>query len=273
MLGKYMLASRLLASLVVLIFCASGCTPRQIGASQQGFYGSGLADFDISVAPPLPLAATGKLTVRVPSDSSPGPTGNLAFSLFAEGEEGQVQRHAHILFSELPRASWQWEKETWAKQESLLYTTQQASGKNWTIQVFPVIADRDWFSALWLQNGRQVPDFWLAKRWSATPEEDMRLVAEYREPAPACMRDQLVATTTGGKNAPPLKGKELRPPCEQELESFMPRADAVFTMERLNRKTPELPVIRAVALPDRAPDMGRLAGRAEARERLREPSQ
>ena len=257
-----------LFAFAVVTFWASGCAPRRIAASSQSFYGSGLADFSIDVAPPLTLATSGRLTAQAPSDDNILPANaTLAFSVFTDSESGPVDRHAHILFSELPRYSWRWEMETWARHDSLLYTGMRAGGKNWTIQIFPVTADADWFSSLWRKNGRQVPDFWLAKRWSSTPEDEMRLLAEYREPAPACMRERLAEAAAADRNAPPLEGKDLRRGCDREIEEFSSRADGVFNMEKL-QSAPAAPVARTLALPEERMNMRKLVGKAEIVDRF-----
>jgi hypothetical protein len=263
MAGRRNLALPLCLTLALIALLEPGCTPRRIEASPQGFSASGLADFTIRVADSLTLAASGRLTAATPSDDSVvAPSATLAFALFTEGESGPVTRHAHILFSELPQVAWRWEKETWAKHEALLYSSMRSGGKNWTIQIFPVIAEGDWFSALWQQNNRQVPDFWLAKRWSSTPQDEMRLLAEYREPAPACIREGFAETPTF-KGRPMLpKGRELRRGCEQEIEAFSARADAVFAMDK-RQDLQAAPSGKALSLPQTVPDMARLVGRAE----------
>lgn len=252
-----------LLALLLLASLAPGCSPRRIEASAQGFSGSGLANFSITVSPPLSLAATGKLTAPVPTDDTLlSATATSSFALFAEGDSGPVTRHAHIFFSELPAQAWRWELETWSKPEGMLYTNVRAGGKNWTIQMFPVVASTDWFSALWQKNGRQTPDLWLAKRWSSTPEKEMRLLAEYREPAPACMRDRLTHLSgPDGKTVLP-KGKDLWRGCEKEINDFSARADTVFDLERRGQN-PVSPVVKTATLPDLRPDMPRIAGKAE----------
>ena len=268
MSGRPVPLPRFLFAIIILALLAPGCAPRRIEASPQGFSGSGIADFSINVSPPLTLAASGRLTPTTPSyDSFLAPTATMSFALFAEGDSGPVTRHAHTIFSELPTQLWRWEMETWAKREALLYTTERAGGKNWTIQMFPIVAAGDWFSALWLANGRQVPDLWLAKRWSSTPQEEMRLLAEYREPAPACMRDNLVQPD--GSALPLPKGKDLWRGCEKEIKEFSARADKVFELEKRGG-APAAPAPKAAILPNVAPDMSALVGRAEALTRFRD---
>ena len=257
-------------TLVLLALAAPGCAPRRVSASPQEFSGSGIADFSIRVAPPLTLAASGRLTARVPSDDAlVPPIATVAFAAFAEGDSGPVTRHAHTLFCELPLDSWRWEMETWGKRGALSRVSERKGGKYWTAQIFPVAAAGDWFSELWLKNGRQVPEFWLAKRWSSTPEEEMRLLAEYREPAPACMRDRL-AQAAGEKGAGYLPdSQELWRGCDEAIRDFSARADAVFDLERLRDQPAAVPAASAAPaaktalLPDSSPDMAALAGRAE----------
>lgn len=255
--------------LAALSLPASGCAPRRIEASSQGFSGSGIADFNIRVSPPLTLTLAGRATAAVPSDDAlQAPIATMAFALFAEGGSGAVTRHAHTIFSELPRQAWRWEMETWAKREALLYATERAGGKDWTIQIFPVAATGDWISALWQKNGRQTPDLWLAKRWSSTPEEEMRLLAEYREPLPACLRDNLGWAAGENGPAPLPRGKDLRRGCEREIKEFSTRADAVFDLEKRSDTPPAAPEAKTALLPDMRPDMPALVGRAEAIMRL-----
>lgn len=254
-------------ALVLLALAAPGCTPRRIEASSQSFSGSGIADFSIRVAPPLTLAASGRLTARVPSDDAlVAPIATVAFAAFAEGDSGPVTRHAHTMFCELPLDSWRWEMETWGKHDALSRVSERKGGKYWTAQIFPVVAAGDWFSELWLKNGRQIPEFWLAKRWSSTPETEMRLLAEYREPAPACMRDRL-AQAVGEKRTGYLPdSRELWRGCDETIRDFSARADAVFDLERLQDRpagASAAPAAKTALLPDSSPDMGALAGRAE----------
>jgi len=252
-----------LSVLIAALLCA--CTPRQKGAATQGFYATGAGAFSVGIAPPLTLASTGTLLGDVPSDVILGPPGQFSYALFADTREGRVTRHVHAIFSELPRGAWRWEMETWAMPESLSYAKMSAGGKHWTIQILPVTAGTDWFSALWQLKGRNTPDFWLAKRWSATPEEDVRIVLEYREPAPQCMQERLIAADTAlrtDRNAPMLRGRTLLAGCEQAIEEFSRRADAAVDLGGL-AQLPEKPLDMITARPRFLPDMGKLVGRAQ----------
>jgi hypothetical protein len=267
----FLLALSLLALslLAAALFC--GCTPRQKGAATQGFFATGMGAFSVGVNPPLALASTGTLLGNVPSDVAVGPQATFTYALFSDNQEGPIMRHAHAIFSELPRGPWRWEMETWARPESLSYGQKSAGGRFWTIQILPVTAERDWFSALWQGNGRSTPDFWLAKRWSARPENEVRVVVEYRESAPLCMQERLIAADTArrtDRNAPTLRGKILHSDCERDLEEFSRRADAAVDLNGLEQ-LPGSPLQMTTVRPGFSPDMGKLVGRAEYVESVR----
>jgi len=264
---------RLLSLLALTLLIATllgSCVPRQKGAATQGFFATGRGAFSVGVYPPLTLAATGVLLGSVPSNMMIAPPATFTYALFTDTDTGPVTRHVHAIFSELPQNLWHWELETWARPESLSYEQRQAGGRFWTIQILPVTARADWFSALWQKNDRATPDFWLAKRWSARPEEEVRIVLEYREPAPLCMQERLLAADTArrtDRNAPALLGQNLRPGCEQALEEFSRRAEAAVNLNGLEQ-LPGKPEQQLTALPNFSPDMGRLVGRAEITERF-----
>ena len=119
---------------------------------------------------------------------------------------------------------------------------------------------------MWAENGRETPEFWLAKRWSATPEEEMRLLAEYREPAPACMRQRLrESLLADDKNSIPLRGKTLRAGCEEEIEAFSARAEAAVSLDQLSGAPSGGRSVqaRSGAIPSVRPNMAKLAGKAQ----------
>jgi hypothetical protein len=249
------------AALCLLL--VEGCTPRQQGATSQSMYAAGRPNFDISVQPPLSLAAAGKVYASVPSDVNIAPRTGVSYSVFTDSDSGPVKRSAHILFSELSPYEWRWEMETWARPEVMSYAKSEIAGKYWTVQIMPVFSSSDWFSDLWRTNKRQVPAFWLAKRWSASPETYIRVVAEYREPAPQCLRDSLAAIPMDGKNPVTVQGKELWRNCGNEIQDFSSRADRVFLFDRAENLPPK--GIQNLGLqPTTQPQMEKLVGRAES---------
>lgn len=258
------------AALVLLVLCTGaaalqGCTPRKQQLSGQSVALSGRGAFRLNVAAPLELSASGNLRALVPADALPRPRAGFEYALFGNGASGPVTLHAHSIISEVDRYNWRWEKETWARHESVSYSTLRAGGRNWTVQVLPVTAEGDWFSALWTLNGRETPDFWLAKRWSATPEDELRLVVEYREPAPECMLEALrgaAAAAREDKNARMPSGKELARYCERPVTDFSHRADAAVSFDAAGGSFEPAGALLE-ARPSKQPDMGRLVGRVE----------
>jgi hypothetical protein len=89
-------------------------------------------------------------------------------------------------------------------------------------------------------------------------------VLEYREPAPLCMQERLIASDRArqtDRNAPSLLGRDLRPGCDHAIEEFSRRAEAAVNLNGL-AALPERPAQMLTARPDFPPDMGRLVGRA-----------
>jgi hypothetical protein len=206
------------------------------------------------------------MSAEVPSDTIIRPMASIDYAVFAEGTSGPVLRHAHAMLSILPRDIWRWELESWPQPASLSLSKMEKDGKFWTVQILPLPALNDWFSAFWTGNNREVPRFWLLKRWSATPFEATRILAEYREPAPRCMEEALL----------PLEGilrkEQISPPssteilllCHKEIRAFSARADASVSLEAVPLPGPG--ALPAFTRPAMAPNMKRLAGVAEIRQ-------
>jgi hypothetical protein len=257
-------------ALCVCGLLAAACAQPAVRADRDGFYAGGRFRSRIAVRAPLTLAGAGNFSATVPSEVLLAPPNAVfRFAVFGEGESGPVDRAAHMIASELPSPGWRWEKESLARTEALYYALVDAGGNRQVVQIFPVESSGDWFSGFWTLNGRTVPEFWLAKHWSSTPYEDIRVVAEYREAAPACMRDRLAAFAGSKKNRDyaPLRGKTLLPRCEQEVEEFSRRADAAVAFgETAPAATADLSGSGSApqaALPGGRPDMRKLVGVAE----------
>lgn len=82
-----------------------------------------------------------------------------------------------------------------------------------------VNSDGDWFSQLWRDQGRTVPEQWIAKRYTFTlVNRTDRFVYEYREPYPDCLPP---ANDSGRRMAGMLYGE-----AQNCLAEFSRRADA-----------------------------------------------
>ena len=123
-------------------------------------------------------------------------------------------------------------------------------GIDWDWQLMRTPSRNDWPSAVWEKNGKDLPQFWLAKRWTAHLNDSVRAVMEYREPWPECIhavsRDMLIMPGMAGD-------------C---LKTFIERADAAFTVEkkRGNFQSGESAPPSMLALPSTPPNLTRLVG-------------
>jgi hypothetical protein len=203
------------------------------------------------------------MQAAVPSDTNLRPIASIHYAVFAEGTSGPVLRHAHAMLSSLPQGLWRWELESWPPAASLSLTKKEEEGKFWTVQMMPIASLGDWFSAFWTNNNREVPRFWLLKRWSSTPFDETRILAEYREPAPLCMEEALLPLEgiVRREQVSPPNGAELLFLCAREIRAFSARADAAVSLKAV--PLPEPGVIPPFIRPGMDPNMKRLAGVAE----------
>jgi hypothetical protein len=249
--------------LLVILFLG-GCTPAQRIVADHGLYSPGNPAFSLSFDPALTLAGAGRMQAYALSDVNIRPFSSIHYAVFAENSSGPVLRHAHALLSSLPRGLWRWELESWPQPASLSLTKMEKDGKFWTVQMAPIAALGDWFSAFWTENQREVPRFWLLKRWSATPFDEVRLLAEYREPAPLCMQEALLPLEAIARKeqvrAP--DSAELFALCSREIRDFSARADAAVNVEKI-APFPAPGLIPAFVRPSLAPNLKKLVGVAE----------
>ena len=248
---------------LLVLFFLGGCAPARRIAADHGLYSPGNPRFSFTFDPALRLAGAGRMSAAVPSDTIISPSASIHYAVFAEGTSGPVLRHAHALLSILPRDLWKWELESWPQPASLSLTRMEKDGKFWTVQILPLPALGDWFSAFWSDNSREVPRFWLLKRWSATPFDATRILAEYREPAPRCMEESLLPLEgiIRKEQIPPPNGTEILLLCHKEIQAFSARADAAVSLEAVPLPWPG--ALPAFTRPAMAPNMKRLVGTAE----------
>ncbi|MDR2077248.1 MAG: DUF4851 domain-containing protein [Desulfovibrio sp.] len=248
---------------LLALLLLGGCTPARRIAADHGLYSSGNPPFSFTFDPALKLAGAGRMQADVPSDTNIRPSAFIHYAVFAEDSSGPVLRHAHALIAALPQGLWRWELESWPQPASLSLTKKEEEGKFWTVQMLPVAALGDWFSAFWTGNGREVPRFWLLKRWSSTPLDETRILAEYREPAPLCMEEALLPLEgiARREQVSPPDGAALSLLCHKEIRAFSARADAAVSLKSISPPEPGVPP--AFIRPATAPNMKKLAGVAE----------
>ncbi|SHN62946.1 hypothetical protein, partial [Desulfovibrio litoralis] len=65
----------------------------------------------------------------------------------------------------------------------------QKRSQGWSVErINTVLSEKDWFSAVWITHGKEVPAKWLAKKYIfSIPNRKRRVIYEYREFYPECM--------------------------------------------------------------------------------------
>lgn len=251
--AAFMFRLSVLAVLCLALAQLAGCVAGAVsGVSGTSLVRTGYPRLNIAVNEPLVLQGYGRQWVSLPSEFLGNlPSGTMDYAVYGEmagGDAGgPVTRHAHA-FVVRPNDDirWRFRLESFKPYGGLSFGKQEINGYRWTVQLLRVDGETDWFSAMWRESGRETPPVWLARRFSATPEKSIRVVAEYREPWPECLDPEITELTF------------VRKEC---LEGFLARADEAFVLDMHAPETIEAPLGTAVLhRPPFSPDMGKLAG-------------
>ena len=238
----------LLPFLLLFGGCAGLTAPAVTGVSGNTLFSTGFAKVAFSANAPLEMQGHGSLWVSLYAQDSLSnhPEGNFAYAVYADTPSGPVTRQAHTIILQISDdIHWSFQLNGFVWPTPLGQGQVDVNGTNWTTRIMRVPSEGDWFSAMWVENGRTVPAFWLAKRFSATPQGGTRMVAEYREPWPDCLPPDLT---------------ELAFAPAECLKGYMDRADAAFT---LDSPIPGQASAKASGLklpPSMLPDTRKLAG-------------
>lgn len=230
-------------------FLLFGCVAARSGVSGNSLVRTAYPRVSIEANAPLTLQGYGRQWVSLPTEyMGAQPAGSMDYAVYGEGSEGPVTRHAHaIIVRPGNDYNWYFQPESYPAPGGIHIGRKDVDGYRWVTQILRVDGEKDWFSAMWRESGREVPAFWIARRFSATPERATRIAAEYREPWPECLdpgaKDLLFA----------------RPEC---LEGFIARSDAAFVLNLRPVGNADEPPAAASVLrrPPFPPDMKRLAG-------------
>lgn len=248
---------RLLISICLLAtgaLCA--CTAARTGTVGNTLTTNTRPQVSLTANAPLQRASSGTLWV-VGTNSARSmnpPMVELSYALFAQGapdQNGPVTASAHAFIMRLPDENWHFSPDSWPHFQVLPFGgTASAGNLPWPGRLLRVPAEGDWISDMWKANGRDVPEFWLAKRWAETLGETAKGVMEYREPWPEGLDETMVF----GKGA-------------EQLAEFVKRADAAFTMTTEYTGLPETAPANSLTLPALQPDTLRLVGDIDATDR------
>lgn len=208
-------------SLFVLSCLLWACSPALHGVSGSAVVTTSYPGAALTANAPLTLQGWGSRWVAVASESPlENPTSSMDFAMYSPTGEGPVTQHAHVLAARLYDGDlWRFDLENSLSAGAFNYSQFTGNdGRTWTMQLMAVPSAEDWFSAIWLENGRQVPETWLTARYTATPDTDLRLAAEYREPWPHCLDPDIVQTPANYAFVP-----------RDCLKDFLDRAHNAFT--------------------------------------------
>lgn len=237
---------------LMLLFLAllqvPGCASAISGVSGTSLVRTGYPRLTVGAKEPMRLQAYGRQWVSLPTDyMGLQPSGIMDYAVYAEDVEGPVLRHAHVLVVRpSSERDWRFKPESYPGPGGLAIRRVTVDGYAWTLQILRVDGGKDWFNAMWLENGRDVPERWLAARFSATPDRYTRVAAEYREPWPECLDPE---------------AKDLLFVRESCLEGFYERLGAVFSLDMHAPEVLEKPAGPSrLRKPPFEPDMKRLAG-------------
>ena len=236
-----------LAVLLFLAYALSGCTPAMSGISGTSLTRTAYPRLTMTANPPLILQGYGNQWVSLPTEVlGIDPSGVMDYAVYGEGREGPINRHGHVMVVRPNSTAWYFQPEG-SRTHGTVATGRKVVGDyTWTAQVLRVNGATDWFSAMWAESGREIPEFWIARRLSGTPESATRVVAEYREPWPECLDPETENLLL------------VRRSC---LEDFFKRADEAFTLDMHALEVIEAPAVASeLRKPDFAPNMLRLAG-------------
>lgn len=224
-----------------------------------------LPNLDVLVSSPLVLAQGDSRLASIPSDTNLKASASLDYALFVQEQHGVVQAEAHIMVVAISdEYSWRLAKETFPRRNELELGNGELGGLTWKEHFLYVQADGDWFSRFLTTNSVRVPQMWLARRWSKTYFDKIRVVLEYREPMPSCVQ---LGDTSGEPQMVRDRFRVSSPQCNRELEAFNERARGAFTVTpNIGKKrkglAPAAPLFTAT--PQGSPDIGTLVGRANS---------
>ena len=262
---------------IIIIGCLlalflAGCGGHPSGLSGNAMLAGGLPRLIIEPEASLKAMAHGNTWGQLKTDSNLQATAQVNYAIYGaidgDGSEGgPVLRHGHVLISKLNDFDgWEYNVESLTRRNEAYLSSVDKNGISWTEHLLYENSQGDWLSDFWAANGRAVPEVWIGKRWSRTYGGDVRVVVEYREPMPAC-----ITPTPGGGYLAHTVFVTSNGECERWLKDFHTRADAAFNIQSshgldIALEPAERPVL--TTLPESRPDMTRLVGTVQARDRL-----
>lgn len=208
----------------------AACAGAYTGLSGDVMYAYGLADVAISPNPPLKPFGSGLQNISMKTDAMIKAPATLNYAVYGEEQNKQVLKHGHVIVCSIDDTeAWEYLMETFPRSNENYLRVVTIDGRTWNEHLMFQNAQGDWFSALWQANGRKIPEQWIAKRWSRTYFDRLRVVVEYREPMPECVTVLPDAGAgLGGRTLFQTDGAA----CSKALRDFDVRAGQAFTFGR-----------------------------------------
>lgn len=246
-----------------LVVLLTGCGSAYTGLSGNTMYSDGLADTAVTPISGLEAVAHDSYFGSMPANTNLDPNIRVRYAIYGDTGGQSVKRHAHIIFAEIPdKKRWEMAAETFAASNEMALSSVKIDRRPWTEHIFFERREGDWFTEFWDINGYMTPRAWMGKRWSRSYDMSSRVVVEYREPMPDCVR-----IPEPKKAAIIFSGNQLdveSPECRRQVEAIMERADQAFSMRRpasVNVSAPAPAEVLTIK-PERKMDLKRYVGEA-----------
>lgn len=233
--------------LLFVVAVMAGCSGAMTGVIGATLTRTAYPRVSVAANAPLVLQAHGRQSVSFETESmTTDASAMMDYAVYAENAEGPVTRHAHAFISRIANdRRWRYRPESLTYPGGLSLGSATVNGYSWKVQIIRINGERDWFSALWRENGRETPPLWIARRFSATPDNATRVVAEYREPWPECLDPET---------------KDLVFARKECVGGFIDRSNKAFSLEMNVAATGAETPPSVMKRPGFSPDMKILAG-------------
>lgn len=266
-----MTRARVLILLLGLLL-VSGCAGPYKGFDGDTMFTGQVPQLMITPSPPLKVMGSGTTWARVDTDTNLKATASVDYGIYGDpAENGLVRQHGHVLVASFSSvdAGWDFAPESFARSNEVYLNTVKINGQDWVEHFLYEDSEGDWLSNMWLDNGRQVPERWIAKRWSRTYFGTTRVVVEYREPMPDCV-DVRYGTNLLGRGSV-FSGTTTE--CGNLVRDFEKRASQAFEILS-SRGQENAPLVnfsagQELTRPQGQPNMRKMVGTARSRSVLK----
>lgn len=172
---------------VAAVLLLSACTGAKTGVLPDGTLSTNLRpSISIKANAPFALVDAGRVWASLKTDMTPGATdASFDYAVYANPASSPASAFAYAGILKLSdNESWEFLPQGNGLPGIFGARKGEASMRSGFIYTLHVPAPNDWASELLAANGVTVPEAWIAKRWLFSLDNDVRAMAEYREPWP-----------------------------------------------------------------------------------------